>query len=154
MAEQERDARDLADVTTEVEAAEVEAAYLAACAEAVHGRCEQCERPMNGQFDWYGRCETCATTTPRRNPMSDTNHPTPAEALADWEHAEARRAAAKREQIEADTAWQNAGRLLAWAIERAGVLANTTVLIGRSVVTVERHGGDVLVEVETPPVLG
>jgi len=87
--------------------------------------------------------------------MSDTSHPTPAEALAAWEHAEARRAAAKREQIEADVAWQDASKRLAWTIERSGVPANNvTVLIGRSVVTVERHSGVVLVEVQTPPVLG
>jgi len=50
LAEQERDARDLADVTTEVEAAEVEEAYLDACAEAASAaaqwRCPYCGNAM------------------------------------------------------------------------------------------------------------
>jgi hypothetical protein len=87
--------------------------------------------------------------------MSDTtNHYTPAEALAAWERADARKRALEKDLAEAISNWREWSKRLADAIERAGFPANNTVLIGKRIVTVERHSGVVLVEVQTPPVLG
>lgn len=99
------------------------------------------------------------------DPIQDAKHAregecsaalTPAQALAAWEAADARKAAAKQEQYDADAAWVKAAADLGTLIDDATPeqTRRPTVVIAGKVVTVEWDGDYWTVSVQTPPVLG
>ena len=86
---------------------------------------------------------------------TERRRPTPAEALANYEAANLRKAAAKREQEAADAAWVAAAEALHEAVESVlgDGIHHYPVLIGGKLVDIE---WDELwsVSVRTPPVVG
>ena len=80
--------------------------------------------------------------------------PTPADALAAWEAADRRKAAAKQEQQDSDAAWVQAAQRLAEVIDMAtGGRGGCPVMIGHKVVEIE-WDEYWQVTVRTPEVIG